>query len=909
MFLTRFAPLAAALFLCVLTAPAKAQNLYGTLSNFDVFNDTGSEAHGFEIELDGLTSQDVGYTFAAPYIRYSTPALVDFAGGVYVRYESPYDAAQGAFTLTTPIPAAMTPTAGHSCWTGGAPGYLTSGCEHFGLGLMKSPTAVTYRWLLADPATPGALKPSGTNVSIPAPIWSVIPAAPGAAAVVQAAIEPPPAPPAQFGDAVWVKAYETESPERADLHHLVTDDPAVPQSPAQIEVEWELSQSNPRKAGRGVLQHGKPLGAGNHSVTRRFEFYKFTGQYDPLTHQAVCAAGAGGGHGAGDCVTPGPGELGDYIGAQMAAAQLAPAPVLRIGETHAAAFLQGQAGAVYSVVVSNDAAAIATSGLVTVTETAPAGLTLVSMSGPGWTCAAPTCTRSDVLNPGASYPPITVTVNVAPDAPPQVVNQVDVSGGGASPATTTDPTVVAGPPAAPLLAWPADGAIGVVAAPVLTWNPTAGAASYDVYFGTSSAPPLVTNLAATSYAPAPLTAATTYYWQVVARNAAGTAGSPIRSFTTALPQEGLRFVPVTPCRVADTRNSTTMLGGSTRSFPVQQSPCGIPATALAYSLNVTVVPAGPLSFLTLWPAGQPQPVVSTLNSFSGQVVANAAIVPAGTGGAVNVFVSGTTDVILDVNGYFDTSNGQNSLAFYPSAPCRVLDSRNPVGPFGGPGMTGGEKRDIQVPLSPCGIPATAGAFSLNVTVVPDPVQHYLGFLTAWPAGQPQPNASTLNSWTGKVLANAAIVPAGTNESISVYASNPTDLILDTNGYFATPGGQGALLFYPVTPCRVADTRGAAGPKMGTAEVRSFAIPAGGCNIPSNAAAYSLNVTVVPDGFLAYLTAWPAGASQPNVSTLNSWDGSVVANAAIVPAGANGAVSVFVANPSHVILDIDGYFAP
>ncbi|MGA1990859.1 MAG: hypothetical protein ABSH46_07345, partial [Bryobacteraceae bacterium] len=91
--------------------------------------------------------------------------------------------------------------------------------------------------------------------------------------------------------------------------------------------------------------------------------------------------------------------------------------------------------------------------------------------------------------------------------------------------------------------------------------------------------------------------------------------------------------------------------------------------------------------------------------------------------------------------------------------------------------------------------------------------------------------------------------------------------------------------------------------------RSFTIPASACSVPSTAAAYSLNVTVVPDGVLYYLTAWPAGSSQPLVSTLNSFDGSVVANAAIVPAGTNGAVSIYVTNPTQVILDINGYFAP
>jgi hypothetical protein len=362
---------------------------------------------------------------------------------------------------------------------------------------------------------------------------------------------------------------------------------------------------------------------------------------------------------------------------------------------------------------------------------------------------------------------------------------------------------------------------------------------------------------------------------------------------------GVRFVPVTPCRIADTRNEGgPMAAQSTRSFDIPHSSCGIPATAQAYSLNVTVVPKGVLSYLTLWPTGQSRPLASTLNSWQGNVVANAAIVPAGTDGAVSIYVTNDTDVILDVNGYFDSSSG--SYSFYSVTPCRAADTRTAGGPFGG------ESREFALPSSGCGLPATAGAYSMNVTVVP---QGYLGFLTAWPAGLPRPNASTLNSWTGQVVANAAIVPAGTNGSISVFASNSTDVILDANGYFAAPGQAGALSLYPVTPCRVADTRGSAGPILEAGTTRSFTIPASGCFVPTTAAAYSVNVTVVPEGRLSYLTAWPAGAAQPFVSTLNSWDGTVVANAAVVPAGVDGAINVYVTNRTHVVIDINGYFAP
>jgi hypothetical protein len=69
------------------------------------------------------------------------------------------------------------------------------------------------------------------------------------------------------------------------------------------------------------------------------------------------------------------------------------------------------------------------------------------------------------------------------------------------------------------------------------------------------------------------------------------------------------------------------------------------------------------------------------------------------------------------------------------------------------------------------------------------------------------------------------------------------------------------------------------------------------------------MTVVPPGQMYYLTTWPTGETIPGVSTLNDLGGAIRANAAIVPAGANGAIDIFVSDPSNVIIDINGYFAP
>ena len=367
----------------------------------------------------------------------------------------------------------------------------------------------------------------------------------------------------------------------------------------------------------------------------------------------------------------------------------------------------------------------------------------------------------------------------------------------------------------------------------------------------------------------------------------------------------LQFVPVTPCRVVDTRwangsfGGPEMASGSARSFFIPNSTCGIPPNAAAYSLNVTVVPDASLRYLAIWPSGQTQPVVSTLNS-DGRVKANAAIVPAGTNGGVAVFVSDPSHVILDINGYFVAGNS-SALEFYPLTPCRIADTRSATGPLGGPFLSAGVARTLSV-VNTCAIPPAAQAYSLNFTAIPHVP---LGYLSTWPAGQPQPLVSTLNASTGAVTANAAIVPAGTNGAISVYASNDSDLAIDVNGYFAAPGS-GGLSLYNVTPCRALDTRSNnADPIVG---ILNFNISATACNVPVTASAVVLNVTVVPPGDLRYLSLWATGTPQPVVSTLNASDGAVTSNMAIVPA-TNGSVGIFPTDPTHLILDTSGYFAP
>ena len=115
---------------------------------------------------------------------------------------------------------------------------------------------------------------------------------------------------------------------------------------------------------------------------------------------------------------------------------------LAIAKSHSGNFTQGQAGATFQSVVTNNGE-LPTTGPVTVTEMVPSGFTFVSMSGTGWSIASNVASRSDSLAPGASYPALTITVNVASNATSPQVNQICVSGGGLSqPVCASDPAVI-----------------------------------------------------------------------------------------------------------------------------------------------------------------------------------------------------------------------------------------------------------------------------------------------------------------------------------------------------------------------------------------------------------------------------------------------------------------------------------
>ncbi|MDD2758730.1 MAG: hypothetical protein PHH11_00395 [Methylomonas sp.] len=290
-----------------------ASTIYGSLSNFDVFNDSPNPYYGFEIELEGLDSSSVaGYNgnyYTYSNWHYGMGSVSSANGNTLVRYYN------GSSAMTSPYNGSISATDGHTCIT-------VSGCEHFGVALNGNPTATRYYWLdqNGDRATQVSLIGMPSINVIPQD--PVAPGQPAPPPIVQMQIEAPEAAPgAKFSDAVWVKIMKTEldSEHMAALDDLMADNPdkiADANDPNAVEVEWKILQrkvSNP-DAVQGKFLSEDQAGASAEQVLRTYQFFAFAGEYDP-EHEAIC------GEEAGDCedvianfLQENSGEIPSYVG-------------------------------------------------------------------------------------------------------------------------------------------------------------------------------------------------------------------------------------------------------------------------------------------------------------------------------------------------------------------------------------------------------------------------------------------------------------------------------------------------------------------------------------------------------------------------------------------------------------------
>lgn len=358
-------------------APCQA-GVYGSLANFDVVNNTGSTAHGFEIDIDGIRSTDITSLFGAgarwPNMeRYGAPSVSATGTGVKIVYQATYNGAWSAGTPSGTLP--VNPS--DSCWPLGAPSYGPNyPCDHFGVSTSVATPNVTYKWLVES--SPGASTLTPVPATVPNPQFTVTPVPP-----VNNIPQPPqvnvlivaPAPQAyEFGEPRWVKVTATGTVADVAVEDLVAENAVIKKANTQTQIEWQLLQVDSGAPGSGQIDlTGVALDAGATGVVYRFEFYQYTGQRDPQTNEALPGPNGN----TPGVQGPSAGDLGKFVVAQNAGVnfdgKVPPAPPLPAAPAINATIVGGTLGAPYSAVISatpgvaGDKLAYAVTGL-------PAGL-------------------------------------------------------------------------------------------------------------------------------------------------------------------------------------------------------------------------------------------------------------------------------------------------------------------------------------------------------------------------------------------------------------------------------------------------------------------------------------------------------------------------------------------------------
>ncbi|HSL34496.1 MAG TPA: hypothetical protein VK871_12645 [Candidatus Limnocylindrales bacterium] len=382
---------------------------------------------------------------------------------------------------------------------------------------------------------------------------------------------------------------------------------------------------------------------------------------------------------------------------------------------------------------------------------------------------------------------------------------------------------------------------------------------------------------------------------------------------------GTSYVPIEPVRVLDTRPafSIGLVGAFAANVPRSFAVAGaftIPADAVAVTGNVTVANQTAGGYLSVTPSPVVNPLSSTVNFPLGDTRANNLTVPLASDGklaAVYKAPAGkTTHLIVDITGYFLA--GDEDATYATLAPVRVLDTR----PVFNIGLTGAFQPNVPRTLSIAdanGIPADATAITGNLTVTG---QTRAGYLSITPDPDPTPATSTLNFPLGDTRANGVSVPLNAEGDLSIVykaSGGSTHVILDVTGYYRdTPSG---LLFYPLTPGRVMDTR----PNVllsGLSGAFAASIPrrldvAGHWGAPVGANAITGNLTIVNQTAAGYVSATLTADANPTTSVLNFPLGDTRANGVTLPLNGQGREWFVYKAPggksAHLILDLSGYF--
>ena len=367
---------------------------------------------------------------------------------------------------------------------------------------------------------------------------------------------------------------------------------------------------------------------------------------------------------------------------------------------------------------------------------------------------------------------------------------------------------------------------------------------------------------------------------------------------TELVTEQIRFRPVDPFRLVDSRISKgtrTLRGG--RVATVEVAGAGVEAVSANF---VAVDPKGH-GFITVYNCTATRPDVSTVGFKPGEVVANQAVVPL-EAGKLCIFSLVDTDIVIDVNGFFEAGG---SSGFVPANPQRIHDSRT----TGSGKLKAGREQVLTVAGLGSVAPVDARSVAMNVTVTETAG---FGFLQVYPCGsKTAAEISTINYRPADSRPNSVVVPVNGSGNICVKSLTDTHVVIDFTGHFSDGGGAD---FQPLNPIRLFDSRSqmdklntiTKGRRVGKGEVIRLQI-AGHRGIPADATAVAVNLTATDTTGGSFLTAYPCGR-RPDTSNVNIVPGQpVAANGAMVKLSSEGELCVFALDAVHVIVDVNGVY--
>jgi carboxypeptidase family protein len=388
---------------------------------------------------------------------------------------------------------------------------------------------------------------------------------------------------------------------------------------------------------------------------------------------------------------------------------------------------------------------------------------------------------------------------------------------------------------------------------------------------------------------------------VPAGAASARAGTRAGTPASASAERGT-YVALAPARLFDGRRDGVAAAHGTVGVAVLGH-AGVPSTGVAaIALTVTATGETASGYVIAYAAGKIRPNTSNLNFAAGQDVANSVVVPAGSGGEVDLYNGsvGRTDFVVDVAGFYRSGSATVAGAFTAMTPTRWLDTRTGTG-----GSPPGARGTVRVNVG-----LTDATVLMNVTVTAPAAA---GYVIAYAEGAARPATSNLNFSKGQTVANQVIVAVGASGVVDLYnaSAGATQLVLDVVGRYRGGAAAEPGALQPAGPRRQLDTRTLpSGPLGARSEMTDFVD--GTAGVPaSGVSSLLLNVTVVAPAQSGYLRIWATGdigTVPPPTSSLNFSAGHTVAGLVLVAAGQGGNIGLYLGSSgrSDVVVDVVGY---